>query len=109
MSNNQIVLIGRVGNDVTSDLKHVGENKVTEVRLAVNRPGKGPDGKPITDWVSCKFWNRQAEILCEYVKKGDLLSVVGALRIDTWEKDGVKQTKYFIHGENFTMLNSKNS
>lgn len=107
-SNNQIVLIGRAGNDITTDLKHLaGGQTVAEVRLAVNRPNKDSQGKNVTDWISCKFWNRQAEILSEYVKKGDLLSVTGALRIDSWENNGEKRQKYYIHGENFQMLSMR--
>lgn len=106
-SNNQIVIIGRVANDVMSDTKTVAQQKVTEVKLAVNRPSKDENGRMITDFISCKFWNRQADVLIEHVRKGDLLSVTGALRIDTWENNGEKRHKYYIHGEVFQMLSMR--
>ena len=107
-ANNQVVLIGRAGNNVSEDVKHLQSGSmVAEVRLAVNRPGKDAMGNTTTDWLSCKFWNKQAEILAQYVQKGDLISVAGSVRVDSWEQDGNKRQKYFIHGENFQMLESR--
>ncbi len=107
-SNNQIVLIGRVGNEPQSDVRELsGGNKVVEIRLAVNRPSKDSQGKQQTDWLSCKFWNRQAEILSDYVHKGDLISVSGSLRVDSWEKEGHKRNSYYILADNFQMLGGK--
>lgn len=107
-ANNQIVLIGRAGNSPSDDLRKVSSgDSVAELSLAVNRPGKGPDGNPITDWFKCQFWGKNADRLVEFVKKGDLIAVSGSVRIDSWEKDGQKRQKYFIHGENFQMLESR--
>lgn len=109
-ANNQIVLIGRAGNDVAEDVKNLPSGSmVAEVRLAVNRPGKDQMGNTVTDWITCQFWNKQAEILSQYVQKGDLISVAGSMRVDNWEKDGQKRQKYFVHGENFQMLESRQS
>lgn len=107
-ANNQVVLVGRAGNNVSEDVRNLPSGSmVAEVRLAVNRPGKDQMGNTVTDWISCQFWNKQAEILSQYVQKGDLLSVAGSLRVDNWEKDGQKRQKYFVHGENFQMLESR--
>lgn len=109
-ANNQIVLIGRAGNNVSEDVKHLPSGAVVaEVRLAVNRTTKDAMGNPITDWIACQFWDKNGERLSEFVKKGDLISVSGALRVDNWEKNGEKRQKYFVHGENFQMLESKRS
>lgn len=108
-ANNQVVLIGRAGNTPSEDLRTTqGGSQVVEVRLAVNRP-KDKQGNTVTDWISCQFWNRQAEVLAQYVGKGDLLSVTGAVRIDTWEKEGEKRQKLYVFGENFQMLESRSS
>jgi single-strand DNA-binding protein len=108
-ANNQIVVIGRAGNNVSEDMRHTQSGTaIAEVRLAVNRTTKDASGNPITDWISCKFWDKQAERLGEFVKKGDLLSVTGALRVDNWETpQGEKRQKYYVHGENFQMLESR--
>lgn len=109
-ANNQVVLIGRAGNNVAEDVRKLQSGSmVAEVRLAVNRPGKDASGNSITDWVSCQFWNKNAERLSEFVKKGDLLSVSGSIRVDNWEQEGQRRQKYFIHGENFQMLESRSA
>ena len=108
-ANNQVVIIGRAGNNVSEDTKTLQSGSVVaEVRLAVNRPGKDSMGNSVTDWLTCKFWNKQAEILSQYVHKGDLISVSGSMRVDNWETpSGEKRKIYFIHGENFQMLESR--
>lgn len=109
-ANNQVVLIGRAGNNVAEDVRKLQSGSmVAEVRLAVNRPGKDASGNAITDWVSCQFWNKNAERLSEFVKKGDLISVSGSIRVDNWEQEGQRRQKYFIHGENFQMLESRSA
>lgn len=110
-ANNQIVVIGRAGNNVSDDMRHTQSGTaIAEVRLAVNRTTKDASGNPITDWISCKFWDKQAERLGEFVKKGDLISVTGALRVVNWETpQGEKRQKYYVHGENFQMLESRRS
>lgn len=107
-ANNQVVLIGRAGNNVVDDVRHLQNgNMVAEVRIAVNRTSKDASGNPITDWISCQFWDKNAERLSEFVKKGDLISVSGAMRVDNWEKEGEKRSKVYVYGENFQMLESR--
>lgn len=107
-ANNQVVIIGRAGNKPLDDIRRLQSGSaVAEVRVAVNRPGKDADGNTQTDWISCQFWNKNAERLCEFVQKGDLISVSGSLRVDNWEQDGQRRQKYFVHGENFQMLESR--
>lgn len=109
-ANNQVVLIGRAGNNVAEDVRQLQSGTmVAEVRLAVNRPTKDAMGNPVTDWLTCQFWDKQAERLSEFVKKGDLISVSGAMRVDNWEKEGEKRSKVYVHGENFQMLESRSA
>lgn len=109
-ANNQVVLIGRAGNNVAEDVRKLQSGSmVAEVRLAVNRPGKDAQGNTTTDWVSCQFWNKNAERLSEFVKKGDLISVSGSIRVDNWEQEGQRRQKYFVHGENFQMLEPRSA
>lgn len=109
-ANNCVVLIGRAGNSVKEDAKTVGNGEmVATVRLAVNRPTKDSQGNPVTDWVNCEGWGKNAERMAEFIQKGDLISVSGALRIETWEKEGQKHSKTLVRVENFQMLESRAS
>lgn len=105
-SNNQVVLIGHVGNEVGETLKYVNGAAVAELSLAVHRPGKGRAGEQITDWVRCQFWDRQAEVLAQYARKGSLISLAGSLRIDSWEKDGQRRQKVYVRAHQFEFLGS---
>lgn len=107
-SNNQVILIGHIGNEIQESLRYVNGTAVAEARLAVHRPGKNRQGESITDWISCEFWDRQAEVLAQYGRKGGLLSVAGSLRIDSWEKDGQPRQKVFIRGNAFEFLGARN-
>ena len=105
-SNNQVVLIGRVGNEVGETLRYVNGAAVAELNLAVHRPGKARDGEQLTDWIKCQFWDRQAEVLSQYAKKGSLVSVAGSLRIESWEKEGQRRQKVFVRAHHFEFLGS---
>ena len=106
-SNNQVILIGHVGNDVSETLKYVNGAAVAELSLAVNRPGKSREGESLTDWVRCQFWDRQAEVLAQHAKKGSLLSIAGSLRIDHWEKEGQRRQKVYVRAHQFEFLGSR--
>lgn len=108
-ANNSVVVIGRVGNSAAEDMRTTRDGKsVVEVRLAVTRPGgKDSMGNPITDWITCQFWEQRAERVAEWIQKGDLISVTGSIRIDSWEKEGEKRQKMYVAADNFQQLTSK--
>ena len=108
-ANNQIVVIGRAGKDASPELRRLqkGGSCVVTLNLAVNRPGKDAQGNSVTDWLPVQFWNKNAERFAEFVKKGNLISVTGSMRIDSWDNNGETRYKAYIHGESFQMLESK--
>jgi len=104
--NNVIMIVGRVGND--PEMKYIDSNKVvSKFNLAVNRTTKDSEGNYVTDWFPCEFWGKQAETAGEYVKKGTMLSVVGSGRIEKWESNGEKKSRFLIHGDSFQLLSPK--
>lgn len=83
---NYISLIGRTTNDI--DLKTTqGGHMVASFSLAVKRPYK----KDVTDFFNVIAWNKQAEILSQYVKKGNEVGISGHLENRSYEKDGQKR------------------
>lgn len=76
---NKVQLIGRVTKDI--ELKKTQSSKsVVTFTLAVRKD------KDNSDFISCVAWNKTAELLSQYVKKGDRLAVCG--RIQTRNYDG---------------------
>jgi single-strand DNA-binding protein len=100
----QIVIVqGNVGRDpevkVSSSGKSVG-------RFSVAVSDKGPKGEH-TEWFSCVAFDKTAEIVGRYVKKGDPILVDGRLKTDEYEKDGEKRKKTDLLVSRVTLLGGK--
>ena len=94
---NNVCLNGRLTSDCT--LVQVGKSDSVKTRftLAVNRDYKDKDGKTPCDFIDCEIWNAGANFLEEYANKGDMISVSGSLRKDTWEdEDGDKRSRTYV-------------
>lgn len=100
---NVVVFSGRVVRDV--ELKEVGTNVKAVFSLANNFTFKNKDGEKQrrTTFVDCECWGTRADILGQYVKKGDYLVVNGELRQDSWEKDGKKHSKLYLSVNDFDL------
>jgi single-strand DNA-binding protein len=103
-ANNQIFLIGRVGKEPESKVISSGK-AFTTFSLAVRRPGKDKQGHELTDWFSVSTWGKQAELAAELIRKGALISVVGACNIDEWtDSNGNRQKMVKVSADNFQLL-----
>jgi single-strand DNA-binding protein len=108
---NKVTLVGHVGED--PKMNDNNENfKVVRFNLATSDFYKDKDGKEIkkTEWHKIIVWNKQAEIIKEYVKKGDPLYIEGKIQTNSWDdKDGNKRYSTEINCESFLFLSSKAS
>jgi single-strand binding protein len=98
---NNIVLIGRITKD--PELKYTNNGKGnTRFTLAVQR------NKDETDFINCVAWEKTAENIAEYFKKGSQIAVQGAIRTGSYEKDGrtVYTTDVWVY--KFDFLGSSN-
>jgi single-strand DNA-binding protein len=105
---NRVILLGNVTRD--PELRYIPSGTaVTEIGLAVNDRRKGPNGDWIeeTTFVDVTLWGRTAEIASEYLNKGAPVLVEGRLKLDTWEKDGKKNSKLRVIGEKMQLLGAK--
>lgn len=105
---NKVVLLGNVTRD--PELRYISSGTaVTEIGLAVNDRRKTASGEWVeeTTFVDVTLWGRTAEIAGEYVTKGAPLMIEGRLKLDTWEKDGKKNSKLRVVGEKMVLLGSK--
>lgn len=106
---NRVILIGNLTRDV--ELKYLQSGTaVTEIGLAVNDKRKdAKTGQWIeeTTFVDITLWGRTAEIAGEYLSKGSQVLIEGRLKLDSWEKDGKKNYKLRVVGENMKMLGSR--
>ncbi|HIK18070.1 MAG TPA: single-stranded DNA-binding protein [Leptolyngbyaceae cyanobacterium M33_DOE_097] len=105
MSLNTVTLVGRVGGD--PDVKYFESGSVVcKFSLAVNRASRSND-QP--DWFSLELWGKQAEVAANYVRKGSLIGVTGALKFDYWSDrgTGANRSKPIIRVERLELLGSK--
>lgn len=85
---NKIILSGRTTSDPS--LKFLGTGTaICNLTLAVRRSRKNAQGEYESDFINCQAWAKTGEIIADYVKKGQLLTVSGRLQIRKYEKDGV--------------------
>lgn len=95
MSNlrNKVILIGHLGNDPeVKDLE--SGTKVANFSLATNDYYKDPQGERVenTQWHYLVAWNKTAEILEKYVKKGQEVAIEGKLTNRSYnDKEGNKR------------------
>jgi single-strand DNA-binding protein len=85
---NKVMLIGNVGSD--PEIRTTGSGtKMAKVSLATNRTFTDRSGQQQekTEWHRLTFWERMAELVEQYVKKGDRLYVEGRLEYSTTEDD----------------------
>jgi single-strand DNA-binding protein len=79
---NTVILLGRLGQDPELRYFESGSCKA-RFSLAVDRPvSKGAER--VTDWFTIEAWGKLAEFCGEWVKKGTMVSVEGALEISQW-------------------------
>lgn len=100
---NSVTVVGRCGK--TPEMKYFESGKIkTTFSLAVNRPTKEKE----TDWFDVELWGRTAEIAGEFVDKGSLIAIEGSLDVSKYtDKDGNKQMRTFIRGQQLRLLGSK--
>src|SRR5688572_17785862 len=85
---NKVMLIGNVGSD--PEIRTTGGGtKMAKVSLATNRTFTDRSGQQQekTEWHRLTFWERMAELVEQYVKKGDRLYIEGRLEYSTTEDD----------------------
>lgn len=80
---NRVVLVGRLTKDI--ELRYTNSQKaVAQFTLAVNRQFK-TDGQQDADFVNCVAWNKTAENMNQYVKKGSLIGVDGRIQTRSYD------------------------
>lgn len=99
---NNVILLGRITRDVELRSTSGGKN-VTEVSLAVDKPGQDAGA----NFFEVVAWEKTAELLSQYTQKGSKILVQGRLDQQSWEKDGKKNSKVVVIANDITFLDAK--
>lgn len=85
--------MGRLGQDPETKYTAAGL-AITTLSVATSEKWKDKNGEKHekTEWHRCTLFGKTAEVAGEYLKKGQLVDLMGRLQTDKYEKDG--QTHY---------------
>ena len=101
---NQCNFIGRFVAD--PELKQTtGGKMVTSFCLAVKRPMT----KDVTDFLNFVAWEKKAEFICRFFKKGNLVAILGSLTSRSFETQDGKRTAYEVVVSDAEFCESKGS
>ena len=104
---NQATILGRLGKDPESRTLPNGR-AVVNFSLATSERWKDKESgeqREATEWHNCTAYARPAEVIVQYVKKGDLLMVQGQLKTRKWtDKNGVDRYTTGIEVRDFKLM-----
>lgn len=109
MNLNRAQLLGNVTQDIETKTTSNGK-VVASFSVATNRKWKTQEGekRESTEFHNCVAWGNLADILKQYVHKGDKIYVEGHLQTRSWDDPtGVKKYRTEIVIENMIMLGTK--
>jgi len=108
---NKVTLIGHLGAD--PEVRYTKEREaIATIRIATTETRKSKSGerKEFTEWHRVVFFNRLAEVVGEYLKKGSPIYVEGRIQTRKWQdKEGQDRYVVEIMANEMQMLGSRPS
>lgn len=109
---NKVILIGHAGRD--PELRHTaGGTPVSNFSIATTERWKDPNSderKERTEWHRIVAWGRQAEVIAEYLKKGEPVYVEGSIQTREWtDREGTERTTTEIRAQRIQLLGGRRS
>lgn len=107
---NKVILIGNLGKD--PEIKYTPSGTpVAKFTLATNERYKDKAGEwqDRTEWHNVVAWQRLAEIVGEYLKKGSKAYIEGRLQTSSWEdkQSGEKKYRTEIIAQDLVLLSGR--
>jgi single-strand DNA-binding protein len=107
---NKVILVGNLTRDPEFKVLP-NQTAVCSFGMAMNRKWKSADGQAKEEvcFVDCTAFAKVAEIINQYVKKGNPLMIEGRLRLEQWEdkQTGQKRSKLSVVVENMQLMGGK--
>lgn len=98
---NIIVISGRLTRDPENRITGAGK-AVCNFSIACN------DSDEKVNFFDCQAWEKTAEIITEYCKKGNKILITGRINQQRWDDDnGVKHQKNVINIQSFEFMGGK--
>ncbi len=100
---NKSIILGNLAQDVELKATNSGKS-VGSFSVAVNRK---VGEKQEVSFIGCQAWDKTAEAIAKFFKKGDAILVEGRLKQESWEKDGKKNSRIILVVEQFSFTGGK--
>lgn len=104
---NRVNLCGRITKNIELKTTQSGK-KYIQFTIACDN-GKDKEGNKLeADFVNCVAWEKRAEVIAEYVKKGDRFLVAGQFKTDKYETDsGENRYRSYVLVREYEFIESK--
>lgn len=102
---NNVVIMGRITKDIELRSTNTGV-RVVNFCVAVRRAFSKNDE---TDFIECTAWDKTADILSRFFRKGSWIAVRGDLRTQMKERSGVKYKDCYVNVIEVGFVGDKNS
>lgn len=102
---NKFLVAGRMTAD--PEIQTKGENRLCKFTIACERQKRKGEEKPETDFFTCIAWNRNADVVADWFGKGDIITLVGAVHINHYEKNGEKRNSTEVKVEEIHFTGGK--
>jgi single-strand DNA-binding protein len=107
---NKVIVVGNLGQDPETRMMPNG-GSVTNISVATSEKWKDKNTgqqEERTEWHRIVFFNRLAEVVAQYLRKGSKVYVEGQLRTRKWQdKDGNDRYSTEIVAKEMQMLDSR--
>ena len=77
---NRVILVGRLTQDPQMRKTNTGRS-VCSFTLAVSRPKRQNSTTQEADFINCVAWEKTAELMCSYLRKGSQIGVEGRMLV----------------------------
>ena len=109
---NKVIIAGNLTRD--PELRYTPKGTaIASFGMAINRKWKSESGetKEEVAFVDVEAWDRQAEVVAQYFKKGRPILVEGRLKFDQWEDKNThqKRSKLSVRLESFSFIDTKHA
>ena len=99
---NVAILMGRLTRD--PELKYTSNGKAyATFTLAVQKT------KDEAEFIDCVAWEKTAETIAEYFRKGNRILIQGRLSVNSYDQNGEKRKFTRVLANTFEFIDSKNS
>jgi len=108
---NKVMLIGRIGQDIEKKTTTSGKSVAT-ISIATSEKWTDAQGQKQekTEWHRVVLWDKLADLVEQYCRKGSQLYVEGSLTTKEWQdKDGNKRYTTEVNGRSIQFLDSANT